>query len=130
MQNVINNVQHEIKRGDIWVAELQGGRGSEQNMKRPILVLQNNLGNKYAPTVTIIPLTSSRGKRPLPTHVTLHRTICLTSLSIALAEQVSTISKERLIKFIGNIDKNEMFAIEDAVLIQCGIAPRNNIAYA
>jgi len=123
-------MQQQINRGEIWVAELQGGRGSEQNMKRPIVIMQNNMGNKFSPTVTICPLTSQQGKKWLPTHVKLFKTKCLSTLSIALAEQVTTISKERLIKFIGYVEKSEMFAIEDALMIQLGIAPRNNVAYA
>ena len=131
MQNVINKVQHEIKRGDIWLVNMPSGIGSEQTMiNRPIVILQNNMGNKFSPTVTICPLTSQQGKRWLPTHVKLFKTKCLATLSIALAEQITTISKERLTRFIGVVEKSEMFAIEDAVLIQCGIAPRNNIAYA
>jgi len=137
MQNVsvsvsvsVNKVSQEIKRGDIWLAELEGSKGSEMKMVRPVVIIQNNLGNKYSPCCTIIPLTSKVGKRWMPTHTTLHKTVCLSTLSIALAEQVATISKERLTKFIGVVEKSEIVAIEDAIMIQLGIKPRNNIAYA
>ena len=119
----------ELRRGDIWLVNLNGGIGSEQTMIRPVAILQNNSGNKYSPTVTIVPLTS-RSKKWLPTHVTLHKTTCLLSLSVALAEQVTTISKERFIKYIGEVNKSEMFAIENALLVQMGIGSKNNIAYA
>jgi len=130
MQNVINNVAHEIKRGDIFLAELTGGKGSEMKMIRPVVIIQNNLGNLHSPCCTVIPLTSKIGKRWMPTHTTLFKTVCLSTLSIALAEQVTTISKERLTRFIGVVEKSEMFAIEDALLIQMGITPRNKVAYA
>lgn len=123
--------KQQIHRGEIWLVTQNSGTGSEQTMiNRPVVVLQNNMGNKYSPTITILPLTSQRGKKPLPTHVTLYKTTCLVSLSTVLAEQLTTVSKEKLTRFIGNVNPNEMFAIEDAVLIQCGIVPRNNYNYA
>jgi len=130
MQNVINKVQHEIKRGDIWLANMPGGIGSEQNMNRPVVIFQNSMANKFSPCCTIIPLTSSRGKKWIPTHVTLHKTLCLTSLSIALAEQVTTVSKERLSRYIGTIHPSELLECENALMIQLGIGSKNNIAYA
>lgn len=120
----------ELKRGAIWLVSLSGGIGSEQQMVRPCVVIQNNIGNKYSPTVTIIPLTSQQGKKWIPTHVTLHKTTCLMSLSIALAEQVTTVSKERFIKYLGEINPSEMVAIENALMVQMGIGTKNNIAYA
>jgi len=125
----INKVQHEIKRGDIWLVDLGNGVGSEQKMKRPVFVIQNNLGNLHAPTVTILPLTS-QNKKWMPTHATLHKTTCLTSLSMVLGEQISTISKERFLKFIGRINPSEIESIENAVLIQLGISLINKVAYA
>jgi len=126
---VINKVSQEIRRGDIWWAELLGGKGSEQKTTRPVFVIQNNLGNLYSPTVTILPLTS-KNKKWLPTHSILHKTTCLASLSTVLAEQITTISKERFLGYIGSINPLEIIAIEDAIMIQLGITPRNNIAYA
>lgn len=120
----------QLHRGEIWLVELGNGIGSEQNgRQRPVLVVQNDIGNFHSPTVTIIPLTSQL-KKCLPTHVTLQKTNCLLYTSTALIEQIATISKERFIKFIGVIDKSEMFAVENALLIQIGITPRNNCAYA
>ena len=122
-------MQKEIHRGEIWLAELIGGKGSEQKLIRPVVVMQNDIGNYYSPTVTIVPLTS-QNKKWMPTHVTLHRTTCLRALSIALAEQVDTISKERFIKYIGNIGYSEILEIENALMVQLGIENKNNIAYA
>jgi len=127
MQNVINKVQKEIKRGDIWLVDLGNGVGSEQKMKRPVFVIQNNLGNLHAPTVTILPLTS-QNKKWLPTHSILHKTTCLASLSTVLAEQITTISKERFLRYIGSINPSEIIAIEDAIMIQLGITPINKYA--
>jgi len=132
MQNVVNKVQQpQINRGDIYLASIPGGVGSEQTMiNRPVVILQNNMGNRFSPTITICPLTSKQGKKWLPTHVKLFKTKSLATLSIVLAEQITTISKERLTRFIGVVEKSEMFAIEDALLIQMGIIPRNKVAYA
>jgi len=126
---VVNKVIHDIKRGDIWLVDLGNGVGSEQKMKRPVFVIQNNLGNLHAPTVTILPLTS-QNKKWLPTHSTLYKTTCLASLSTVLGEQISTISKERFLKFIGRVNPLEIVAIENAVMIQLGISSMNKVAYA
>ena len=115
-------MQKQFKRGQIWMAEFYDGVGSEQKgRQRPILIAQNDMGNFYAPTVTIVPLTS-RTKRWMPTHVTLHKTICLLYTSTALVEQITTISKERFIKFLGMIDSSEMIQVEEAIRVQMGIA--------
>jgi len=126
----INNVQKEIKRGDIWWVSMLGGKGSEQTLTRPCFVIQNDLGNKFSPTVTILPLTSSNLKKWMPTHTTLHKTTCLTSLSIVLAEQITTVSKERFLGYAGTVNSSEISAIENSILIQLGIASINKVAYA
>lgn len=120
----------QFNRGEIWLVDLGETKGSEQKMIRPVVILQNNMGNLHSPTITIVPLTSSRGKKWIPTHVTLYKTTCLLSLSIALTEQITTISKERFINFIGEVNSDEMIAIEDAILIQLGIKTKNNYVYA
>ena len=122
----------QFNRGEIWLAtDKENKNGSVQTMfNRPVVILQNNMGNRFSPTITILPLTSQRNKKWLPTHVTLYKTKNLNSLSTVLVEQITTISKEKLTRFIGSVDLSEMLDIENAVLIQCGISPRNNIAYA
>lgn len=121
----------EFKRGQIWLVDMGIGTGSEQQFIRPIAILQNDLGNKYSPTVTIVPLTSQQCKKWMPTHVTLYKTTCLMRLSIALAEQVTTISKERFIKYIGEINSSEIVEIENALMLQMGIVvAKNNCIYA
>jgi mRNA interferase MazF len=116
-------MQNQIKRGQIWIVDIgeTTGAGSEQRlMMRPIIVTQNDKGNLFSPTVTIVPLTS-QNKKWLPTHVTLYKTRCLMSLSIALVEQMSTVSKERFIKFVGYVDDCEMMEIGNAIMIQNGL---------
>jgi len=120
----------QINKGEIWLASMPGGIGSEQVMNRPVVIFQNSMANKFSPCCTIVPLTSSRGKKWIPTHVKLHRTVCLTSLSIALAEQLTTISKERLIRYIGIVHPSELVELESAILIQLGVGVKNNVAYA
>ena len=109
-----------VRRGDIWMADLRTGVvGSEQGKIRPVLVVQNNIGNKHSPTVTVVPLTS-RTKNNLPTHVILNEP-CLPSRSIALVEQIRTIDKSRLIRHIGRISESIMNQINDAIAIQVGL---------
>src|SRR5690606_40201613 len=109
-----------IRRGDIWMADLRLGTvGSEQGEIRPVLVVQNNIGNKFSPTVTIVPLTS-RTKNNLPTHVVINESF-LPMLSTALVEQIRTIDKSRLIKYMGKLSKNIISKINNAIAIQMGL---------
>ncbi len=109
-----------VRRGDIWMADLRLGTvGSEQGEIRPVLVVQNNIGNKFSPTVTIVPLTS-RIKNNLPTHVVISESF-LPTLSVALAEQIRTIDKSRLIKYMGKLNENIMSKINNAIAIQMGL---------
>ena len=117
---MIATISKMVRRGDIWMADLRiGAVGSEQGEIRPVLVVQNNIGNKHSPTVTVVPLTS-RTKNNLPTHVILNEP-CLPSKSIALVEQIRTIDKSRLIRHIGRISKIIMNQINEAIVIQVGL---------
>lgn len=117
---MIATISKIVRRGDIWMADLRiGAVGSEQGKIRPVLVVQNNIGNKHSPTVTVVPLTS-RTKNNLPTHVILNEP-CLPSRSIALVEQIRTIDKSRLIRHIGRISKSIMNQINEAIAIQVGL---------
>ncbi|HHV98179.1 MAG TPA: type II toxin-antitoxin system PemK/MazF family toxin [Clostridiaceae bacterium] len=110
----------KIKRGDIWIADLGTNTiGSEQGKIRPVLVVQNNAGNNYSPTVTIVPLTS-RKKKKLPTHVEIDD-LYLPKPSIALAEQITTIDKSKLRKYIGEINSDIMNKIDYAIAIQMNL---------
>lgn len=111
----------QIERGDIYFANLEPVVGSEQGGERPVLVIQNNMGNKFSPTVVVAAITSRvNTKKVLPTHALL---TCgsLPKNSMALLEQVRTIDKTRLGNYVGSIDENEMKPIEDALLISVGM---------
>ncbi len=117
---MIATISKMVRRGDIWMADLRiGAVGSEQGEIRPVLVVQNNIGNKHSPTVTVVLLTS-RTKNNLPTHVILNEP-CLPSRSIALVEQIRTIDKSRLIRHIGRISKSIMNQINESIAIQVGL---------
>ena len=115
-------------RGEIYLANMPGEVGSEQKMTRPVVIIQNNMGNKFSPCCTVVPLTGQKNKKWMPTHVVLNETTCLSTLSTALAEQITTVSKERFAKYIGNVNITEMLAIENAIMVQLGI--KNKLAYA
>ena len=94
-----------IKRGDMFYADLSPVVGSEQGGIRPVLIIQNDLGNKYSPTVIAAAITSQTNKTKLPTHIELGKdTEGLKSNSVILAEQIRTIDKSRLKEKIGHID--------------------------
>lgn len=125
--NMINNNGMNIKRGDIYFADLDGAIGSEQGGKRPVIIVQNNIGNKYSPTVLAIPLTSRLTKAKLPTHTYLPQ--CITPLktnSVALAEQATVLDKSRLSKFIGTLDNETMNKINTTLMIAYGLNQNNN----
>lgn len=108
-----------VKRGDIWVAELGKGVGSEQRGRRPVLVMQNNLGNRYSDVITILPLTSQKKKENLPTHVQISEPFLLTDSEV-LVEQVRSISRERFIAKVGKISPENQALVDNAFLIQHG----------
>lgn len=101
-----------IKRGDIFYARLDKGVGSEQTGSRPVIIVQNNIGNLYSGTVIVIPVTSA-SKKPMQTHVSLGRNYGLFRESFALAEQIMTFDKHRLGEYIGQIDDIKMVEIDD-----------------
>lgn len=111
-----------LKRGDIYYADLSGlekTRGSEQRGRRPVLVIQNDIGNQYAPT-TIVAILTSRKKKYLPTHVALHNFAGLTQSSTVCLEQIKTIDKSRLEEYRGNVGVETMKEIEKAIAISLG----------
>ena len=109
-----------IKRGDIYFADLNPVIGSEQGDTRPVLIIQNNVGNAHSPTVVIVPLTSSK-KAFLPTHVKIARTGGLRADSTVLCEQVRTIDRSRLDGYIGQIGAAEQAAIDTALSVSMGL---------
>lgn len=114
----------KIMRGEMYYADLSPVVGSEQGGMRPVLVLQNNIGNKHSPTVVVAAITSRLGKPKLPTHVRLG-TGRLSKDSIVLLEQIRTIDKRRLCEFIGGVTDHEMEQIEGALLVSMGMDERD-----
>lgn len=107
-----------IKRGDIFYADLSPVIGSEQGGVRPVLVIQNDIGNKYSPTIIISPITSQINKAKLPTHVEIKANeFGLTKDSVVLLEQIRTIDKKRLREKIGTFDKKMMLKVNRAIKI-------------
>lgn len=113
-----------ILRGDIYRAELSPVVGSEQGGIRPVLVIQNDVGNKHSPTVIIAPITSKSMKKPLPTQRLLPAQNGLDRESIVLLEQIRTIDKERLKEFIGVLDQDDMRNIDTALAVSVGLDGR------
>ena len=110
------------KRGEIMYAELPDSKGSIQNGRRPVVIIQNNIGNKYSPTVIVAVLTS-RGKKDMPTHVNISKSFGLESDSKVLCEQVLTINKTDLKNVICILPESIMKQVDDALLVSIGITP-------
>jgi mRNA interferase MazF len=113
-------MNRKIMRGELYYANLSPVVGSEQGGMRPILILQNNVGNKYSPTVVVATITSRLEKTKLPTHVRLG-SAHLEKDSIVLLEQIRTIDKRRLCEYIGSVTPEEMAQIEHALLVSIGM---------
>lgn len=109
------------KRGDLYYANLNPYFGSEQGGTRPVLVLQNNVGNFFCPTLIVAPLTSKWiKKKELPTHYALESVPELGLKSVVLLEQIKTIDKRRVLSYIGRVSREEMRAIDDALQVSLG----------
>ena len=116
----------DFRRGDIYMADLgygaMGHDGSHvQGGIRPVVLLQNNVGNIFSPTLVIVPITSKVWKKTdQPTHYYIHKTQGLTSDSIALGEQITTIDKRQCLKYLGRLSRKETDAIKEAALFGIG----------
>ena len=111
-----------VKRGDIFYADLSPVIGSEQGGIRPVIIIQNDIGNKYSPTVIVAAITSQINKAKLPTHVEISsEEYGLNKDSVILLEQIRTIDKKRLREKIGCLDKNMMLKIDNSLQISLGL---------
>ena len=111
-----------MKRGDLYFADLDPVIGSEQGGMRPVLIIQNDLGNRFSPTVIILPLTSKINKTPLRTHVPLLPPQGgIRKPSIILCEQVRTLEKSRLTKYLGALSPEKMGLVEKALAAAVGV---------
>ena len=112
----------QVSRGDIYYADLSPVVGSEQGGLRPVLIIQNDVGNRYSPTVIAAAITSQMGKAKLPTHIELHgRSVGLNRDSVILLEQIRTIDKSRLRERMGRLDKGTMNEVDSALAVSFGL---------
>ena len=111
-----------IKRGDIFYADLSPVVGSEQGGVRPVLIVQNDVGNKYSPTVIAAAITSQQFKTRMPTHISVNASVCgLSKDSVVLLEQIRTLDKKRLREKMGNLPEMDMNRIDDALSVSIGL---------
>lgn len=114
-----------IRRGDLFYADLNPVVGSEQGGIRPVLVIQNDVGNHFSPTVVAAAITSRKAKNSLPTHILLENVPGLAPTSLLLLEQLRTIDRKRLRGYIGHISKEKMLEVDAALAISIGIGYPN-----
>jgi mRNA interferase MazF len=111
-----------VKRGDIYYADLSPVVGSEQGGIRPVIIIQNDVGNKYSPTVIISAITSQINKAKLPTHVEISsEEYGLNKDSVVLLEQIRTLDKRRLKERIGHMTDSDMEKVDAALLVSVGL---------
>lgn len=121
MKNGWRRLVENIKRGELFYANLSPVVGSEQGGLRPVLIVQNDIGNKYSPTVIVAAITSKINKAKIPTHIELSATTYgLEKDSVVLLEQIRTLDKSRLEKKIGALDYKTMQNVNQALLISLG----------
>ena len=111
-----------VKRGEIYYADLSPVVGSEQGGVRPVLIVQNDVGNRHSPTVIAAAITSQKDKNPLPTHIEVQAETCgLSRDSIVLLEQIRTIDKRRLKDRMGQLDLGSMNKVDNALSTSFGL---------
>lgn len=114
------NIMEQIKRGEIYYANLCPVVGSEQGGDRPVIILQNNKGNKHSSTTIVAAITGELDKPNLPTHV-MFKSDCMRKESMVLLEQIRTIDKSRLGRFVGTMDSKTIKRVDKAILISFGL---------
>ena len=115
-------MQNPVKRGDIYYADLSPVVGSEQGGMRPVLIVQNDTGNRHSPTVIAAAITSQTGKARLPTHIELSaRSYGLSRDSVILLEQIRTLDKKRLRERMGRVDSAVMEKVDAAIAVSFGL---------
>lgn len=115
-------MDNSVKRGDIFYADLSPVVGSEQGGVRPVLIVQNDTGNRHSPTVIAAAITSQTGKARLPTHIELSaNTYGLRKESVVLLEQIRTLDKRRLREHMGRLDEAQMQRVDNAIAVSFGL---------
>ena len=118
-------VDNSVKRGDIFYADLSPVVGSEQGGVRPVLIVQNDTGNKHSPTVIAAAITSQTGKARLPTHIEFAAgSYGLPKDSVVLLEQIRTLDKKRLREHMGRLDSTLMKQVDSAIAVSFGLHPQ------
>ena len=111
-----------VRRGDIYYADLSPVVGSEQGGLRPVLIIQNDIGNRYSPTVIAAAITSRMGKTKLPTHIDIYAERAgLAKDSVILLEQIRTLDKRRLKEKMGHLDEGLMDQVNTAIAVSFGL---------
>ena len=112
-----------VRRGEIYYADLSPVVGSEQGGVRPVLIIQNDTGNRYSPTVIAAAITSQTGKARLPTHIEIpvDESCGLSKTSTVLLDQVRTLDKKRLREHMGHLDDTMMDKVDDAIAVSFGL---------
>jgi mRNA interferase MazF len=111
-----------VYRGEIYYADLSPSHGSEQGGLRPVLIIQNDVGNRHSTTTIIAPITSRLTKKSLPTHVSIeHSAVALEKDGIILLEQIRTIDKDRLRSHIGLVSTTTMAEVDKAIKVSLGV---------
>ena len=117
-------MDNSVKRGDIFYADLSPVVGSEQGGVRPVLIVQNDTGNKHSPTVIAAAITSQTGTARRPTHLTLASHSCgLPTDSVVLLEQIRTLDKKRLREHMGKVDDQVRRRVDNAIAVSFGLSP-------
>ena len=117
-----------VKRGDIYYADLSPVVGSEQGGLRPVLIIQNDIGNRYSPTVIAAAITSRMGKTRLPTHIDIYADkVGLAKDSVVLLEQIRTLDKRRLREKMGHLDDTMMHEVNTAIAVSFGLGNTDDI---
>ena len=124
----MDNQQNIVRRGEIYYADLSPVVGSAQGGMRPVLIVQNDVGNRYSPTVIAAAITSQQNKARLPTHIEIEaRTYGLTKNSVVLLEQVRTLDKRRLRERMGCLDEKAMQRVDGAIAISLGLKAERDV---
>jgi len=124
----LDNQHNIVRRGEIYYADLSPVVGSEQGGMRPVLIVQNDVGNRYSPTVIAAAITSQQNKARLPTHIEIEaRTYGLSKNSVVLLEQVRTLDKRRLRERMGCLDEKVMQRVDGAIAISLGLQAERDV---
>ena len=122
--------QRDIKRGDIYYADLSPAIGSEQAGLRPVIVLQNDIGNKYSPVVIVAAITSKQKSKGMKTHIKIGRNCGLDRDSVIMLEHIRTIDKSRLEKYISSADDADMYKVNKGIIVSFGLQERYGAEFA